>query len=91
MASGVSDHYNAATQPRRNLPLVYTNYCSLVNTRVGHLILATMHYQTVDLLNSLTSQLGTNFVVWTILSYIRKEEESSNMAMAALRGTISYK
>ena len=73
----------------------HTNYSGLVNTRVGYLLLATMHYQTVDLLNRLTNQLkpGTNFVVRTILSYIygKKNNLQTWPCMTALRGTITYK
>ena len=57
---------------------VLTIVAYIVKTRVGYLPLATMHYRMADLLNRLTNQLkpGTNFVVRTILSYIRiwKEE-----------------
>ena len=36
---------------------IRTNYSGLVNTRVVYLLLATMYYQTVDLLSHLTYQL----------------------------------
>ncbi len=49
---------------------VLTIVAYIVKTGVGYLLLATMHYQMVDLLNRLTNQLkpSINFVECIILS-----------------------